>query len=350
MAWTQRLIRPVSIAGIFGFGAVSTSTLKNDEVPYKISVERPAIKRPLVQKEILSRRIINEDDHTGLKLRLYQYQSCPFCCKIRALLDYYGFSYDIVEVNPVSKKELSGTNGYKKVPVLRLHDSTYLMESSLIMSQLATFLQNEKRSIEEIIDMYPAIDSFDENGKAIKKHPNKYFTMLEKNLSPAELAKQREEREWREWVDEHFIHLISPNVYRSMEESLETFKSFEVAGEWERIFSHIERIFAVALGATVMYFIGKRLKKKHNIVDERQSLHDACEKWMDALGSRKFMGGDQPNLADLALYGAMNSFVGCRAFKEVIAKERISTWYMRVKESVENSEGRQAVKNRVATK
>lgn len=32
--------------------------------------------------ERLSRKIINEQDKTNLDLRLYQYQSCPYCCKV----------------------------------------------------------------------------------------------------------------------------------------------------------------------------------------------------------------------------------------------------------------------------
>lgn len=34
----------------------------------------------------------------GVKLTLYQYVTCPFCCKVRAFLDYKGINYDIVEV------------------------------------------------------------------------------------------------------------------------------------------------------------------------------------------------------------------------------------------------------------
>ncbi len=51
----------------------------------------------------------------------------------------------------------------------------------------------------------------------------------------------REEREWREWVDNHFIHLISPNVYRTWSESLETFRYFDKAGDWERVFNPVQR-------------------------------------------------------------------------------------------------------------
>ena len=40
---------------------------------------------------------------------------------------------------------------------------------------------------------------------------------------------------------------------------------------------------------------------RHNLKDDvRQSLYDACNQWLKAIGpKRKFMGGDIPNLADL---------------------------------------------------
>lgn len=56
-------------------------------------------------------------DSSGLKLTLYQYQTCPFCCKVRAFLDYYGISYDVVEVDPVLRQSIKWSM-YKKVPIL----------------------------------------------------------------------------------------------------------------------------------------------------------------------------------------------------------------------------------------
>ena len=58
-------------------------------------------------------------DDTGLKLTLYQYQTCPFCCKLRAYLDYRGFSYDVIEVNSVWRTQIKWSE-YKKVPILVL--------------------------------------------------------------------------------------------------------------------------------------------------------------------------------------------------------------------------------------
>lgn len=55
----------------------------------------------------VARQFVNPNDHTGLKITLFQYQPCPFCCKTRALLDYYGLSYDVIEVNSVTRTQVS---------------------------------------------------------------------------------------------------------------------------------------------------------------------------------------------------------------------------------------------------
>lgn len=62
-------------------------------------------------------QVRSDSDSSGLHLTLYQYQSCPFCCKVRAFLDFNGLSYDVVEVNSLRRKEISFSH-YKKVPIL----------------------------------------------------------------------------------------------------------------------------------------------------------------------------------------------------------------------------------------
>ena len=39
-----------------------------------------------------------------------------------------------------------------------------------------------------------------------------------------------------------------------------------------------------------MYFVSKKLKKKYNITDERASLYEAAETWVNALNGREFLG------------------------------------------------------------
>ncbi len=44
-----------------------------------------------------------------------KYRTCPFCCKVRAFLDYYGINYDVIEVNSVTRKQLKWSKEYRKV-------------------------------------------------------------------------------------------------------------------------------------------------------------------------------------------------------------------------------------------
>lgn len=73
----------------------------------------------------------NLDDYRGLgslesfktqqDIVLYQYETCPFCNKVRAFLDYSGIRYRTVEVNPLTKAEKNvspALKACKEVPVL----------------------------------------------------------------------------------------------------------------------------------------------------------------------------------------------------------------------------------------
>ena len=53
------------------------------------------------------------------KVKLYQYQICPFCNKVKALLDYTRTPYESIEVNPLTKSEIKENLGsdYTKVPI-----------------------------------------------------------------------------------------------------------------------------------------------------------------------------------------------------------------------------------------
>merc|ERR1711976_326710 len=144
------------------------------------------------------RSIHSETDKTGLKLTLYQYQTCPFCCKVRAYLDYHGFSYDVVEVNSVWRKELKWTK-YPKVPILVVDGhgpDGYLQinDSSVIISVLETLLEDPSSTIEKVNSYYPALIS-QEKRKTVYEFPNKYFIMYgEKKLSTSEESRTEERR------------------------------------------------------------------------------------------------------------------------------------------------------------
>ena len=81
---------------------------------------------------------------------------------------------------------------------------------------------------------------------------------------------------------------------------------------------------------------------RHNLKDDvRISLYDTCSHWMKSVKKRgtKFMGGETPDLSDLAVYGVLNSIEGCLAFQDLLKNTNIGTWYNSMKENVQNHAG-----------
>jgi microsomal prostaglandin-E synthase 2 len=64
------------------------------------------------------------------------------------------------------------------------------------------------------------------------------------------------------WADDHLVHMLSPNIYRTPSESIQAFRYFSEVGDWEHTFSTPERIVVIYTGAFVMYFLSKWLKRK----------------------------------------------------------------------------------------
>ncbi|XP_062021620.1 uncharacterized protein LOC133738176 [Rosa rugosa] len=221
---------------------------------------------------------------------LYQYEACPFCNKVRAFLDYNNIPYKVMEVNPMSKKEIKWSD-YKKVPILKVDD-------------------------EQMVDSSDIID--------------KLFQRINPENS---VVDSEEENKWRQWVDDHLVHVLSPNIYRTPSEALESFDYITSHGN----FSLSERLVAKYGGAAAMYFVSKKLKKRHNITDARAALYGAAETWVDALKGRQFLGGSTPNLADLAVFGVLRPIRHLKSGKEMVENTRIGEWYSRMESAVGES-------------
>jgi len=298
-----------------------------------------------------ARQIRNSADTTGLKLTLFQYQTCPFCCKARAFLDYFGFNYDVIEVNSVMRTQMKWSS-YKKVPTLVIETADgeviQLVDSSMIISSLYSFISNKKGLIDTAA-CYPRISSLDDNGKPKEEISNKYFLMFDEVDTGRKKEDIAQERKWRKWVDDTFVHTLSPNVYRTPSESLQAFQWFNEVGEWEKHFSAWERFVVVYIGAAAMWIIGKKLKKRHGLKpDVRQSLYDETNIWLKAIKAKKsgmFMGGEAPNLADLAVYGALSAIEGCDAFSDLNANTKVKPWFEAMKQAVQKSEGKAIFSN-----
>ncbi|XP_018096540.1 prostaglandin E synthase 2 isoform X1 [Xenopus laevis] len=271
----------------------------------------------------------------SFRLTLYQYKTCPFCSKVRAFLDYYRLPHEIVEVNPVMRGEIKFSS-YRKVPILIADSgsSLQLNDSSVIISVMKSFLTSNK-SLEEILSYYPSMKAVNDKGKEVVEYNNKYWLMLDEReterIYPTKESRV-EEMKWRRWADDWLVHLISPNVYRTPHEALASFDYIVREGN----FGTVEGLFAKYVGAVAMFIIGKRLKSRHHLQDDvRQDLYSAANDWVSAVGKhRKFMGGSQPNLADLAVYGVLRVMEGLESFNDMMNNTKIKPWYERMATAV----------------
>ncbi|XP_019276548.2 prostaglandin E synthase 2 isoform X2 [Panthera pardus] len=242
----------------------------------------------------------------------------------------------VVEVNPVRRAEIKFSS-YRKVPILLAQEGESLQQlndSSVIISALKTYLVSGQ-PLEDIITYYPPMKAVNDQGKEVTEFCNKYWLMLdEKEAQRMYGGKEArtEEMKWRQWADDWLVHLISPNVYRTPAEALASFDYIVREGK----FGTVEGAVAKYMGAAAMYLISKRLKSRHHLQDDvREDLYEAANKWVAAVGKdRPFMGGQQPNLADLAVYGVLRVMEGLEAFDDLMRHTHIQPWYLRVEKAI----------------
>lgn len=191
-------------------------------------------------------------------LTLYQFNSCPFCWKVRALLNFARQPYEIVEVTPLGMRELEFTD-HKKVPVLTDGDQV-IVESANIVAHL-----NEK--------FIPTGN--DDN-----------------------------DQQWTEWVDQTLVHYLPPLIHPRFVTSWRNFGAIMTADQYPWYKGWIVRLG----GSLIMPKVAKKMKAKHNIIDERSEFLSAIDHWtLNGLNSKAFYGGDKPDYVDCSVFGVLRS-------------------------------------------
>jgi microsomal prostaglandin-E synthase 2 len=128
--------------------------------------------------------------------------------------------------------------------------------------------------------------------------------------------------------------VLTVNIYRTPRESFQTFEYITDTGK----FNFLEREAVRIVGATTMYAISGKLKKKYKIEgDPRAELYSTAEEWVSGLGGRPFMGGDKPNLADISAFGVIRSITCTDTFLDLMHNTKISGWYERMMKAVGDS-------------
>lgn len=221
--------------------------------------------------------------------KLYQYNVCPFCWKVKALLGYKKIPYEAVEVHPLNKKEIKFSADYKKVPIFidaagkQVNDSTPIMQY--------------------IDESYP-----------------------ENPVFASDASERKKESHWLKWADSTLVRALPPLIYRNIGDSL---KAFDYITQQEK-FNWLQQRTIKYSGALVMTMVAKKSAKEQGISDPEAHLKKCLKDWAEALGSGNYLGGNKPNAADLAAFGILKSVETLPAFRWIRNDPKIWDWYQRV--------------------
>lgn len=223
------------------------------------------------------------------KPKLYQYNVCPFCWKVKAVLGYKKIPYEAVEVHPLNKKEIRFSKEYRKVPIYIDRKGRQVNDSTPIM-----------RHIDEEFGNLPVFETG---------------------------AKEKQEEEkWLKWADEVLVRALPPLIYRKIGDSL---KAFDYITKEEKFGWFQQRTIKYS-GAVVMTMVAKKSAKSQGIQDPEAHLKACLKKWADALGKSDYLGGTKPNGADLSVFGILKSIEELPAFRHIRENDKVSRWFDRV--------------------
>lgn len=213
-------------------------------------------------------------------ITLYQFNSCPFCWKVKALMHLKQIPYQVVEVSPFGMKELDFTD-HKKVPVLKDGDQV-ITEST-----------------------------------AIVQHLQQQYTSLGEPSA--------QEQEWLTWVDDTLVHFLPPLIHASF---LTSFKNFGFILK-DSGMNPVKAFFVRFMGAMAMPRVAVRMKKKHDIQDAKHELHDALDRWVEeGLQGKAFFAGEEAGIVDAAVYGVLHSTHGMKVLENALARNlQLAAWY-----------------------
>jgi len=243
------------------------------------------------------------------KIQLYQYKICPFCNRVKSYLDYLQIEYDTIEVNPLSKGEISKLEvKAKKVPIAVINGAV-IEDSKTIID----FVSNSM------------VDSA--SNTRLNFNKQKFF--------PEDTEK------WIEWSEKSLAVLLYPNITRSFNESWECFTYANDVVTW----NVLTRMAVQYAGAAAMSMANGKIKKKYNIIDERKDLQECIATWTTALGSNTFLHGDYITLPDLVVFGVLKSIAGLSTFREIMTEnEKLRVWYECVDKATPSCEGSSSFK------
>lgn len=232
----------------------------------------------------------------GLGLEMFRYTTCPYCGKLKAFLDYHRIPHETVEVEPMFKSQLVGGD-YKKLPQLRFggEGGVHFVDSDIVVDALA-----------EQVGLASQVND-----------PNV--------------------QKWRSWARNSLVRHLTLNINESL---VGAWQGYAYIDAFDTI-PLLNKLFLKVVGAPVMYMVAQ-LKTRPALVeagelgdgdDLRTVFHQQVERYVrevDLSDKKPFHGGSKPDLADLDVYGVLQSIRGHAIYEDLVQSTSIGSWVGRM--------------------
>jgi glutathione S-transferase len=214
--------------------------------------------------------------------------TCPFCWKVRGVIEHLGIEVEYVSVNGMKiKKEVSFAGDWGKVPVFTDENGEYFVNSTPVMKH---------------------IDAAYNDGKLASK---------------GDAARQDK---WLEWADAKVSKATVPILYGTLGAALKTTTRIS---KLEKFGFISKRLYAWA-GFPIMWGIIARKRVKKDGRTPKKLWHDLLTEFTDEHGEHAFFGGDSPDLVDFGMFGYMRSISPFPQFTLLEDHQKGMAWYRRM--------------------
>ena len=220
--------------------------------------------------------------------KLHVLFTCPFCWKVRGLVEYLDLDVDYVSVNGMRiKKEVAFAGDWGKVPVFTDEQGGHFVDSTPLLKHIdATY-----------------------NGSKMAK-----------------MGDSQRQARWLDWADTKLSKATVPILYGTLGSALKTttrISKIEKFGFFSR------RLYAWA-GFPIMWGIIAKKRVKKDGRKPKQLWHDLLTEFTDEHGDSAFFGGDHPDLVDFAAFGYMRSISPYPQFSLLEDHVAGKAWYNRM--------------------
>ena len=223
---------------------------------------------------------------------LHMLYTCPFCWKVRGLIEHLKIDVDYIAVNGMRiKKDVSFAGDWGKVPVFTDENGGYHVDSTPLLKH---------------------IDATYNSGKL------------------AALGDAERQAEWLEWSDTKMSKATIPILYGSIGSALKTTVRIS---KLEKFGFFAKRLYAWA-GFPVMWGIIARKRVKKDGRKPKQLWHDLLTEFTNEHGGEDFFGGETPDLVDFSVFGYMRSVSPFPQFSLLEDHEMGMAWYQRMEKSI----------------